>query len=109
MSRLYLAIIFLFIALSSLAQSMLGKYLDFAEEQYNKGDYFYAIQYYEKAMELDSASVDIIWKYAETQRAYKNYRKADFYYAKVYEKESAQIYTASLLNLGLMQKQNGKY
>ena len=109
MSRLYLVILFVFIALPSMSQNMLSKYLDFAQEQYEKGDYFYAIQYYEKAMELDSNSVDIIWKYAETQRAYKNYRKAEYYYAIVYEKESAQIYPASLLNWGLMQKQNGKY
>lgn len=109
MSRLYLAIAFSFIAMSGISQGMLGKYLDFAQEQFDKGDYFYAIKYYEKAMNLDSNSVDILWRYAETQRAYKNYRKAELYYAKVYEKESAGIYPYSLLNLGLMQKQNGKY
>lgn len=109
MSRLYLVIIFSFVTMTGMTQSMLGKYLDFAQEQFDKGDYFYAIQYYEKAMALDSNSVDIIWKFAETQRAYKNYRKAEYYYAKVYQKEAAQIYPASLLNLGLMQKQNGKY
>jgi tetratricopeptide (TPR) repeat protein len=90
-------------------QNNLKKYLEFAEEQFQKGDYYYALQYYEKAMDLDSQSVDIIWNYAETQRAYKNYRKAEFYYQKVYNKEEARIYPSSLLQLGLMQKQNGKY
>ena len=60
-------------------------------------------------MELDSATVDIVWNYAETLRAYKDYRKAEFYYAKVYAKEETRIYPSSLLYLGLMQKQNGKY
>lgn len=90
-------------------QNNLSKYLDFAQEQYDKGDYVYALKYYEKAMELDSATVDILWSYAETLRAYKDYRKAEYYYGKVYDREEAAIYPASLLNWGLMQKQNGKY
>tara|TARA_R110002072_G_scaffold20688_4_gene74855 strand:+ start:6962 stop:9169 length:2208 start_codon:yes stop_codon:yes gene_type:complete len=96
-------------AFASLGQNNLKKYLAFAEEQYNKGDYFYALEYYQKAMDLDSNTIDILWKVAETHRAYKDYRKAEFYYAKVYDREEAAIYPASLLNWGLMQKQNGKY
>lgn len=109
MSRLYLILGFLVLSGFSFGQSPLKKYLEFAKEQYDKGDYFYALQYYEKAMELDSATVDIVWNYAETLRAYKDYRKAEYYYAKVYDKEEARIYPYSLLYLGLMQKQNGKY
>ena len=109
MSRLYL--VFAFICTSSMlfGQNNLSKYLDFAQEQYDKGDYFYALQYYEKAMEIDSATVDILWNYAQTLRAYKDYRKAEYYYEKVYGREEAAIYPSSLLNWGLMQKQNGKY
>lgn len=109
MSRLYLTLIYTLLAMTGMTQNMLGKYLDFAQEQFDKGDYYYALQYYEKAMNLDSSSVDINWRYAETQRAYKNYRKAEYYYSVVYQKESGQIYPYSLLYLGLMQKQNGKY
>lgn len=94
---------------ASVAQNNLKKYLEFAQEQYEKGDYYYALSYYQKAMEIDSNTVDILWKIAETQRAYKEYRKAEYYYAKVYDREEARIYPSSLLNLGLMQKQNGKY
>lgn len=109
MSRLYLIIFSLLFTGGILAQNTLGKYLDFAKEQFEKGDYYYALEYYRKAMELDSNSVVIIWNYAETLRAYKDYRNAEDYYAKVYAKESAGIYPYSLLYLGLMQKQNGKY
>jgi len=109
MSRLYLAFVFIGISSALFGQNNLKKYLEFAQEQYDKGDYYYALEYYEKAMELDSNSVDILWKYAETAKAYKDYRKAEFYYAKVYDREEARIYKSSLLNLGLMQKQNGKY
>ena len=76
MSRLHLIIlVFLFQIGCSFGQSKIGAYLKHAEEKYNKGDYFYAIELYEKAMQLDSNSVAVIWKYAETLRAYKDYRK----------------------------------
>lgn len=109
MSRLYLVFLLMFGTSFVFGQNNLPKYLKFAQEQYEKGDYYYALQYYEKAMELDSNTVDILWKYAETLKAYKDYRKAEDYYQKVYDKESGKLYPSSLLNLGLMQKQNGKY
>lgn len=109
MSRLYL-IVFLFFGSSFVfGQNNLPKYLDFAKKQYDKGDYYYALIYYEKALVIDSNTVDILWNYAETLRAYKDYRKAELYYDKVYQKEEGKLYPASLLNFGLMQKQNGKY
>ncbi len=109
MPRLYLIVFWIFISLNLFGQSKLGTYLKHAEEKYRNGDYYYALELYSKAMELDSNSVEILWKYAETFRAYKDYRKAEFYYKKVYEKEEAGIYPYSLLYLGLMQKQNGRY
>jgi len=109
MSRLYLILAITLVSGFSFGQDQLKRYLEFAKEQYDKGDYYYALQYYQKAMDLDSNTVDIVWNIAETYRAYKDYRKAEFYYQKVYEKESSRIYPNSLLYLGLMQKQNGKY
>lgn len=109
MSRLYIVILLIFGTTLAFGQNNLSKYLDFAKKQYDKGDYYYALKYYEKALDIDSNTVDILWNYAETLRAYKDYRKAEFYYDKIYEKESGKLYPSSLLNLGLMQKQNGKY
>ena len=109
MSRFYLILLFVSCTMQLTAQSKLGAFLKHAEEKYRNGDYYYAAELYEKAMELDSNSVAILWNYAETLRAYKDYRKAEYYYRKVYEKEEAGIYPYSLLYLGLMQKQNGRY
>jgi tetratricopeptide (TPR) repeat protein len=109
MSRLYLIVLFIGLFFSGNAQKDLSNYLKFAKEQYQKGDYIYALQYYEKAMQLDSTTIEILWEYAETNRAYKDYRKAEYYYKKVYSREDTKIFPASLLQLGLMQKQNGKY
>ena len=109
MPRLYLILLLLLCTGKLFSQNELGKYLEFADEQYKKGDYVYALEYYEKALTLDSQSVSTLWKYAETLKAYKDYRNAEIYYKKVYEKEESLIYPSSLLNLGLMQKYNGKY
>lgn len=109
MPRLYLITFLLFGSSFVFGQNNLPKYLDFAKQQFDKGDYYYALVYYEKALEIDSNTVDILWNYAETLRAYKDYRKAEMYYDKVYQKEEGKLYPASLLNFGLMQKQNGNY
>ncbi|MFA7273222.1 MAG: DUF1573 domain-containing protein [Crocinitomicaceae bacterium] len=110
MPRLYLILlVFLGNAFFTNAQTEIGKYLKYAEEQFQKGDYYSALDLYKKALAIDSNSVAVNWAYAETLRAYKDYRNAEKYYQIVYEKEEALIYPSSLLQLGLMQKQNGKY
>lgn len=110
MSRLHLVFIFCFgFSLLGNTQHKLKKIIAFADEHYEKGDYYYALEYYKQALAKDSNSIKLLWKYAETLRAYKYYSEAESYYAKVYAREQATIYPNSLLNLGLMQKQNGRY
>ncbi len=93
---------------SGKAQSYI-QMVEFADEKMEEGDYFYAIKYYQKAMVLDSNSVEVIWKMAEAQRRYKDYKKAAYYYAKTYAKENALIYPKSVFWLAVMEKYNGDY
>ena len=109
MPRLYLIVFFIAICFAGSSQNKLKKIISFADEQYEQGDYYYALDYYKQALEQDSNSIELLWKYAETQKAYKNYVEAERYYGKVYAREQTKIYENSLLNLGLMQKQNGNY
>ncbi|WP_107039878.1 tetratricopeptide repeat protein [Brumimicrobium mesophilum] len=109
MSRFYIIFFLLFLSTVTFAQQELKKYLEFAQEKFIEGDYVYALQYYEKAMKIDSNTINTLWEYAETLRAYKDYPKAAFYYGKVYGREGAEIYPASLLQYGLMLKQTGQY
>ena len=110
MSRLYLVLIFcMSFSLLGNTQQKLKKIIAFADEQYDKGDYYYALEYYKQALAKDSNSIKLLWKYAETLRAYKYYSEAESYYAKVYAREQTKIFPNSLLNLALMQKQNGRY
>lgn len=109
MSRLHLVFLFFLFFFNSYAQVKLKQLVDFADEQYKKGDYYYALEYYKLALEKDSNSLELLWKYAETHKAYKDYYQAEKYYALVYAKDIEEIYPASILYLGLMQKQNGNY
>ncbi len=92
-----------------MGQQELKKYLEFAREKHQEGDYVYALEYYDKAMKIDSSAINTLWEYAQVLRAYKDYEKAAYYYGKVYEREAAEIYPSSLLYHGLMLKQTGKY
>ncbi|HLW40673.1 MAG TPA: DUF1573 domain-containing protein, partial [Brumimicrobium sp.] len=109
MSRFYIVILLSLFSTFSFSQQELKKYLEFAREKYVEGDFIYALEYYDKAMEIDSNSINTLWEYAETLRAYKDYSKAAFYYGKVYEREGGELYPSSLLQHGLMLKQCGRY
>jgi tetratricopeptide (TPR) repeat protein len=110
MSRLYLVLLFSFFCFTALfSQNKVKKYVKFADEQYKKGDYYYALEYYKLALEADSNNIEFLWKYAETLRAYKDYKEAEKYYLKVYQREKTKQYPFSLLYYGLMQKQNKSY
>ena len=86
-----------------------GQLVDYADQKVKQGDYYYALQYYRKAMLIDSVSVEINWKYAEALRLYKDYKKAEYYYQKVYDKETATIYPRSIYWLATMQMYNERY
>jgi tetratricopeptide (TPR) repeat protein len=109
MSRFYLIGLIL-LPLFSLGQVKLKDVLAFGDQQFQKGDYYYALDYYQQALILDPNSIDLVWKIAETNRAYKDYVKAEKYYSIVYSKdEDAEKYPDAILYYSLMQKQNGKY
>ena len=109
MSRFYL-IGFLLLPYLTFSQAKLKDILTFADQQFKKGDYYYALDYYQQALVLDPENIDLVWKIAETNKAYKDYVQAEKYYATVYTKdEDGERYPDALLNYALMQKQNGKY
>ena len=107
MSRIYLSIFCIALPLLGFGQTELKKILRVAEEKQAKGDFYYAKELYEQALKYDSASVSILWNYAETLRSYQDYPKAAYYYGKVFAKEDTRIYPMSLIYWGMMLKQCG--
>lgn len=109
MSRLYLIFLFLHFMLPAAGQNAVTKKIAEGEKLMEKGDYYYALQFFEDAYSEDSNSVELLWLMAQTYRLYNNYAKALEFYQKVYKREEALIYPESILYLGLMQKMNGQY
>ena len=108
MSRFYL-ICFLLFPFLSFEQIKLKGALAFGDKQYQKGDFYYALDYYQQALKLEPDNIQLIWKIAETNRAYKDYVQAEKYYSIVYSKdEEGTLFPEALLHFALMQKQNGK-
>jgi len=109
MPRLYLTLIISLLFFCVEGQVKLKDLISFGDEQFQKGDYYYATKIYEQAIQMDSLAVDLHWKQAETQRAYKNYVEAAKWYAKVYAEDPELIYPNALLYYALMVKQTGDY
>lgn len=87
----------------------ISQLIEQGDEQAAIRDYQEALIWYEKAMQRDSLSIDILWKYAETLRLYKDYVRAEEYYKKVYKKGGRRIHKKSIFWLATMQKYNGNY
>ena len=64
MSRFYL-ICFVVLPFFSFEQIKLKDALAFGDKQYQKGDYYYALDYYLQALTLDPENIQLIWKIAE--------------------------------------------
>ncbi len=84
--------------------------IQYADENFEKGDYYGASLYYEKALKIDSVNIHLLYKYATSLRKYNNYTQAEYYFEKVVGKDDAgKIYPECIFWLGTMQKYNGKY
>ncbi|MEZ4923270.1 MAG: hypothetical protein R2780_08890 [Crocinitomicaceae bacterium] len=105
----YLVLLLMIISSARAFGQTYSQLVEFGDKKVADRDYYYALEFYRKAMDIDSNSVEINWKYAEALRLYKDYPKAEFYYAKVFKKEDARIYPRSIFWLASMQYQNGKY
>ena len=109
MPRFYLTVIATLLVFCVEGQVKLKDLISFGDEQFQKGDYYYASKIYEQAIQMDSLAVDLHWKQAETQRAYKNYAEAAKWYAKLYAEDLELIYPNALIYYALMVKQTGDY
>jgi tetratricopeptide (TPR) repeat protein len=110
MPRLYLAFLFFWTwPCTSYSQVKIRDVIEFADKQFKKGDYYYATQMYDKALQMDSTSIELFWKQAESYRAYKNYELAAQWYAKVYAVDAEKSYPSALMYYALMTKQMGNY
>jgi tetratricopeptide (TPR) repeat protein len=109
MLRLQLLIWLFLIGVAGFGQSH-KQLVNYADESFKLGDYYGAAIYYERAMQIDSFDIHLLYKYATALRKYNNYVDAEFYYTKISDKDKAgKIYQDAHYWMAVMQKNNGKY
>lgn len=90
-------------------QNELKQLLRHGDDLFNKGDYYYAKLYYEQAMQIDSQTLEIQWKYAQILTAYQDYRGAARIYGKIYKKDGDNTHPYCGLYYAKMLQQQGRY
>lgn len=109
MPRFYL-VYFLFLAVPGWGQKQLQKLVAHADQQVLSLDYIEALNYYQKALELEPNSIDIHWKIAQTNALFKDYKTAARYYLKVVEQDPDGLqFPNAQLQYALMLKQQALY
>lgn len=98
----------LFFSSSAFSQNS-KKLIKHGEQAINERDYYGAVLYFKKAMEIDSSNLSVVYKYAEALRLYNDYTAAERYYNLVYQKDKGKQFPECLFWLAMMQKQNEKY
>lgn len=93
---------------SILSAQTFNRFVKEGDKAYSNANYFNASLYYKKALDIDSSSLDLIYKYAETNRLNNDYKLAEHWYHKIYVKDKTN-YPLSVFWLAMMKKSNGKY
>ena len=106
----YLVILYLILTIGSVSAQSQKQLVNYADVNFDAGDFYGASLYYKQALDLDSSKIEILYKYATALRLYNNYSLAAYYYAKVWDKDKGgRIYKDAAFWLADMQKYNADY
>ena len=101
---------FMFLIFGSIHSQSQKQLIQYADENFELGDFYGASIYYQKAMKMDSANIHLLYKYATSLRYYNNYTDAEYYYSKIVDKDNGgRIYQDAIFWLAMMQKNNADY
>lgn len=102
-------LLFLFSSVGLFAQSQ-KQFIKVGDQLFAEGDFYGASKWYKDAMDVDSAYLDVVYKYAESLRLYNDYAKAEWYYNTVYRKDmGGKLYPLAPFWYSMMLKYNENY
>ncbi|MEZ4924563.1 MAG: hypothetical protein R2780_15445 [Crocinitomicaceae bacterium] len=87
----YLVLLLMIISSARAFGQTYSQLVEFGDKKEDR-DYYYALEFYRKAKDIDSNSVEINWKYAEALRLYKDYPESRILLCQGIQKEDARIY-----------------
>lgn len=109
MKKFWLFIAFLSVFVVGVSAQSQKQLIKVGDQLFLEGDYYGASKWYRDAMDLDSAYLDVVYKYAESLRLYNDYAKAEGYYNTIYRKDMGKLYPLAPFWYSTMLKYNGNY
>jgi len=109
MSKVLISLFVLFGINSILHAQNVDLVLNIADLRYEQKDYYGSLNYYQKAIELDSNNVDVLFKYARNLSAVNNHPKASRYYYKAYLLRGSEVYPTLPFLLAESYRSSGEY
>ncbi len=82
--------------------------LKVADEQYDIGDYYNALEWYNKVLEEDPSDVAVIGKVADVHLKLRDLDAAQDWFAKVVKKDKGNLYPDAAYHYGRILKMNGE-
>ena len=84
-------------------------YLKLGRLTLDRGDPYGALLYFEKAMNVDSSSGELLYHYGRALMANNDFHKAKYYFYKVYRREQGKIFPDGLFHLARLEQMAGNY
>ncbi|MFK7771897.1 MAG: tetratricopeptide repeat protein [Saprospiraceae bacterium] len=104
-----LLFLFSFIVFNSINAQSLRAYINAADQAFATNDYFTALVYYKKVLEVEPDRNDIHFKYAESARLFQAYRIAEDAYHKITLSKDSMRFPLATFWLGAVKKNLAKY
>lgn len=104
-----LLFLFSFVVFNSINAQSLRAYINVADNAFASNDYFTALFYYKKVLEVEPARGDIHFKYAESARLFQAYRIAEDAYSKISISKDSMRFPLATYWLGSIKKNLAKY
>ena len=107
--KILVLFLFSFIVFNSINAQSLRAYTNAADNAFATNDYFTALVYYKKVLEVEPDRNDIHFKYAESARLFQAYRIAEDAYSKIAMGKDSMRFPLATFWLGSMKKNLAKY
>lgn len=98
-----------FVAFSSINAQSLRAYIKAADEAFASHDYFTALVYYKRVLEVEPDRTEVHFKYAESARLFQAYRIAEDAYETITQGKDSMRFPLATFWLGSVKKNLAKY
>jgi hypothetical protein len=104
-----LTAVVLCIALTTAGAQKFSAWVNAGEKAMDRGDYYSALQYFEKALAFETGDVRLSYRTAEASRLFNDYYPAAYHYNQVVLNDREDRYPQALYWLAMMNKMQGEY